>query len=296
MWLCTKPTQRNRFPLPRHTLLASAASSRSFWWSPKATPSVQETSLSKEQSIAPEPVSPVEFATEPPAEASALAESTGITEATPLPDPSILPDIPAEVLSAIPLPLQYGDLAALGLAGWSPAGLCRWGMEIIQVSTGMPWIWAIVAATFATRLFLFPFQVKTMRNTAALAPHQDALAALRQEIMNAQKSGDPLAMQQAILKQRMVYERIGVSMGSMALMPFVQLPVTLGMFFAIKKLCDLPLEQLKWSGVDILPDLTAADPTHVLPVLCAVGKNIQLSVSSCHVIALVRTNIICVKL
>ncbi|KAJ3475584.1 hypothetical protein NLI96_g11745 [Meripilus lineatus] len=95
--------------------------------------------------------------------------------------------------------------------------------------------------------------------------------------MQAQKSGDPLAMQQAILRQRMVYEKIGVSMGSMAVMPFVQLPVTLGMFFGVKKLCDLPLEQLKVSGFDILPDLTVADPTYTLPVICAVAMNAQLS-------------------
>ncbi len=118
-----------------------------------------------------------------------------------------------------------------------------------------------------------------MRNTAALAPHQGALAALRQEIMDAKSSGDPLTMQRAIIKQRMVYEKIGVSMGSMALMPFVQLPVTLGMFFGVKKLCDLPLEQLKFGGVGFLPDLTVADPTFVLPILCAVVMNTQLSVS-----------------
>lgn len=216
---------------------------------------------------------------DPPVETSTLIEPAGITEATPLPDPTLIPDIPPEVLSTLPVPLQYGDLAALGLAGWSPAGICRWGMEIIQVTSGMPWIWTIVTATFLTRVLLFPFQVKTMRNTAALAPHQGALAALREQIMTAQKSGDPLAMQQAILKQRIVYDKIGVSMGSMALMPFVQLPVTLGMFFGVKSLCDLPLEQLKWGGLSVLPDLTVADPTYTLPVLCAVAMNAQLSVS-----------------
>ena len=64
----------------------------------------------------------------------------------------------------------------------------------------------------------------------------------------------------------------------MALAPFAQLPVSLGMFFGVKKLCDLPLEQFKWSGLEWLPDLTATDPTWVLPIVATVFMNIQISV------------------
>ena len=64
----------------------------------------------------------------------------------------------------------------------------------------------------------------------------------------------------------------------MLLMPFAQLPITLGMFFTIKRLCALPLEQLHHSGVLFLPSLTVPDLYYVLPIISAVLMNLQLSV------------------
>jgi len=101
---------------------------------------------------------------------------------------------------------------------------------------------------------------------------------LKEELDRAYKTGDKLAVQRVALKQRKVYEESGVSMLPMLLMPFVQLPVTLGMFFGIKRLCALPLEQLHWSGVSFLPDLTVPDPYYVLPIASAVLMNLQLHV------------------
>ncbi|EIW56459.1 membrane insertase OXA1 [Trametes versicolor FP-101664 SS1] len=202
---------------------------------------------------------------------------------TPSPDAALSPvlsdALPTEVLSSIPSPLTYGDLAAMGLASWTPAGICRWGMELIQVSTGLPWFWTIVGATFASRVLLFPFTVKQMRSTAALAPYQADIASIRDEMATAQTKKDMLAMQRAALRQKMIYEKAGVSIGGMALAPFVQLPVTLGMFFGVKKLCDLPVEQLKFSGFEWVPDLTVLDPTYTLPIIATVLMNVQISVS-----------------
>ena len=101
---------------------------------------------------------------------------------------------------------------------------------------------------------------------------------LKEELNQAYKTGDKLAVQRVALKQRKVYEESGVSMLPMLLMPFVQLPVTLGMFFGIKRLCVLPFEQHHWSGVSFLPDLTVPDPYYVLPIASAVLMNLQLHV------------------
>jgi len=64
------------------------------------------------------------------------------------------------------------------------------------------------------------------------------------------------------------------------LVPAIQLPLSLGMFFGMKRLCELPLEQLKWSGLSYLPDLTVADPTYMLPLAMAALINVQLSVGA----------------
>lgn len=117
-----------------------------------------------------------------------------------------------------------------------------------------------------------------MQQSVRLIPHQPEINSLREQMVQAQRSKDAAQMQRAVLKQRALYSRIGVSMPAMMIAPFIQLPVTLGMFFGVKRICDLPVEQLKWSGVDFLPDLTVADPTYILPLIATVAMNAQLSV------------------
>ena len=47
--------------------------------------------------------------------------------------------------------LKYGSLAALGLAGWPPAGLSLWMLEPVDVSTGLPWFRTIIACVLFWR-------------------------------------------------------------------------------------------------------------------------------------------------
>ena len=195
-----------------------------------------------------------------------------IAPVSPLSQPDTL-----DTLAAL-TPLQYGDLTALGLTGWGPSGLTTWMLELINVSTGLPWFHTIIAGTIFSRLLLLPLSIKQLRNSTALAPHQPRLKELKEELNQAYKTGDKLGVQRVALQQRKVYEESGVSMLPMLLMPFVQLPVTLGMFFCVKRLCALPLEQLHWSGVSFLPDLTVPDPYYILPIASAVLMNLQLHV------------------
>jgi YidC/Oxa1 family membrane protein insertase len=217
------------------------------------------------------------------------ASEASVTPWTPTAD-AVLSDATAQVSSfpqpeildtaAALAPLQYGDLALLGLSGWSPAGLSSWMLELVNVSTGLPWFHTIVAGTFLSRLLLLPFSIKQLRNSASLAPYQPRLLELKDEFNRAYAAGDQLAVQRIALKQRSLYAESGVSMVPMLLMPFLQLPVTLGMFFCIKRLCALPLEQLHWSGVSFLPDLTVPDPYYILPIASAVLINLQLAVGA----------------
>jgi YidC/Oxa1 family membrane protein insertase len=281
-WLSTSRPQRLGLSLPCHSLRAQAPSlaTRNIWF------------FSKKAEMAPPPTAPEPVST-PEAAASASAPAAS-SPATPTAEAAIPADAGVaqlEAASSLPVPdavdttslaalvpLQYGDLAALGLAGWSPAGLSSWMLELVNVSTGLPWFHTIVAGTLVSRLLLLPFSLKQLRNSAALAPHQPRLLELKQELDRAYRSGDKIAVQRVALKQRRVYAETGVSMLPMLLLPFVQLPVTLGMFFGVKRLCALPLEQLHHSGVSFLPDLTIPDPYYILPITSAVLMNLQLSV------------------
>ena len=153
-------------------------------------------------------------------------------------------------------------------------------MEVIQVASGMPWFWTIITVTILSRFIVIPFNINSLRTTAKLAPHQPRLMQLRDDL---QKLGglskDPIAVQRISLQQKKIYEAAGVSLLAPLATPFVQLPVSLGLFFGIKKLCDFPLEQLKTGGFGWITDLTVPDPTYMLPLAMAVLINAQLSVS-----------------
>ncbi|KAI0276887.1 hypothetical protein BGY98DRAFT_1097805 [Russula aff. rugulosa BPL654] len=65
---------------------------------------------------------------------------------------------------------QIGDLAALGLAVWSPAGLSSWMLELIDASMRLPWFHTFIAGTLFFCLLLLTFSIKQLHNSAALAP------------------------------------------------------------------------------------------------------------------------------
>ncbi|CAL1698243.1 unnamed protein product [Somion occarium] len=255
---------------------------RSYWWSSSKTPVDVSASTSPSTQSADALSNTLPISQPPPVESVAVVDSSVVSEAsqasgtqTVVDGASIASDVISSVPAVLPSPMNYGDLAALGLISWSPAGVTRWGMEALHVSTGLPWGWTIVAATVLTRVVLFPFSVMQLRNTARMAPHQAEINALREELNQAR--GNKLAIQRAMLKQQMLNKKMGVNMLSVALTPFIQLPVTLGMFFGVKKLCDIGLEQLKTSGWEWLPNLTLADPTFILPIATTVVMNMQLS-------------------
>ncbi|KAG6879781.1 hypothetical protein C0992_011826 [Termitomyces sp. T32_za158] len=208
--------------------------------------------------------------------------------ATEIPSESVVTDSTVDLLSDatdaiathLPAALQFGDLAALGLISWTPAGLMRWTFEVINVASGLPWFWTIVAGSLFWRAVLFPISVRSLQNSSRLLPIQPKIKKLQEEMLVVRQSGDKIAMQRTAIKIRKTYKDAGVSMLSTALVPFVQIPITLGMFFGVKKMCELPLEQLTHSGFSLLPDLTVADPYMVLPILLCAVVNAQIQVGA----------------
>jgi YidC/Oxa1 family membrane protein insertase len=183
------------------------------------------------------------------------------------------------VISHLPPALQYGDFAAMGLTGWSPAGIIRWSFELINVSTGLPWFWTIVAGSLFWKLVLLPLSVAGLRNSARLLPLQPQILKAQEQMKKIRETNDKLALQKQALKMKKMYQDAGVSMGVTALTPFVQIPVTLGMFFAVRQMCQLPVPQLHYSGLGILSDLTIPDPYMILPIALCAAVNLQISVS-----------------
>lgn len=218
----------------------------------------------------------------PTQEAASTIAPTSATEHLPdtTDNASALAETVASNLEAIHTPLQYGDFAALGLSGWSPAGIAQWTMEIINTATGMPWFWTIVAGTVFWRIVTAPFTIMGLRNSSRLQPYQGEMRNLQAEMNEAVKKNDLIQRQKAALKIREIYDKAGVNLMAGTLGPLVQIPVTFGLFFGVKWMCAAPIEQLKWSGLNFLPDLTIPDPTYVLPAILIALVNAQITVGA----------------
>ena len=213
-----------------------------------------------------------------------FSQSEVVAAITPVPEPISVPEVitPLDIPTTLDIPpLNYGDLAALGFCHWTPAGISQWTLEFIQVTSGMPWFWSIVAVTILSRLIVIPFNINAIRATAKLAPHQPRLMQLKDEL---QKIGglskDPIAVQRITLQQQQIYQEAGVSLVAPLLTPLIQFPVSLGLFFGIKRLCEFPIAQMQVGGFGWITDLTVPDPTYMLPLAMAALINVQLSVSN----------------
>jgi YidC/Oxa1 family membrane protein insertase len=255
---------------------------RNFWWSKSAIPVQQPESAVESAPASGSKIDSAVVDLEPETAANTatleldsapIPGSTIQDSLTPVVDSGAGIDIPD---ATIPL-LQYGDFAELGLAGWSPAGIIRWSFELLQVSSGMPWFYTIIAGTLLWRVVILPANIMSLRNSSRLLPYADRLQAVTEEWKSINTS-DRLALQRISLKRQKIYEQAGARVLPSIIMPFVQIPVTLGLFLAVRKMTILPVEQLKQSGVFFLPDLTMADPYYILPILSTVAINIQMSV------------------
>ncbi|KAJ6554491.1 60Kd inner membrane protein-domain-containing protein [Mycena capillaripes] len=250
-------------PIPRHRLLSTLALYRN----QRPQPDTRWRNVRWNSSATPLP--PPTTPPVPPTGESLLLNSESL-----LSDPETLVD----TIAAIP-PLQSGDLHALGFCNWTPAGLVQYSFELIHVMTGLPWFHTFVVATLFWRIVIFPFAVIGMRNSTRMRPVTKELNRTSEAIQAARLAGDTVAMQRASLEAAKIRSDAGVSMLGL-IAPMVQLPISIGMFFGVKKMCELPVLQLTQSGFAWLPDLTVPGPYYILPILVAASGNLMISMSA----------------
>ncbi|KAI9571949.1 60Kd inner membrane protein-domain-containing protein [Boletus coccyginus] len=239
---------------------------RNYWWSKPTASEVAHTPEASSQH-APEPVAHAGAAASPvaPVETVAsmgtLSEQTAPTDATVPTSESISEMLPA-------------DLAASASDIWWPSGIMSWSFELLQVSTGMPWFYTIIAGSLFWRAALIPTALTSMRNSARLRPYSEQIKTLDDQ---AQGVKDRAAQMEIMLKKQKLIEKAGVSLRSMFLPPVVQMVGNFGLFFAIKHMVQLPVPQLTQSGVWFLPDLTLTGD-YVMPTLVILAMNVQFLV------------------
>ena len=129
--------------------------------------------------------------------------------------------------------------------------------------TNYSWGWAIVIFTILINLVLLPLRIKGMKSMLAMQRIQPGIDAIKAKYKNP-KATDPKAAE--MNTEVMAYQKEqGVSMFGGCVPSLIQLPLLFAFFTMMTKVVELRHAHFFW-----LPDLSAADPYHILPILMVV--------------------------
>lgn len=172
-------------------------------------------------------------------------------------------------------------------------------------NTGMPWWATIVASTLILRtsmtLPIAIYQQRSVGTMINLAPMIQSWAeTLKVQVAKDSKQhGWPYKKyQQELQKQykqkvKSIYAHHGCSRWKMLLLPWVQIPLFVSMSLTLRHLTayplpwlgqtsNLPALGLSEGGLAWFMDLTAVDPTMVIPVMVGAGNLINVEVRICY--------------
>ncbi len=169
-------------------------------------------------------------------------EAAGGTEALSLPSEIL----PMDVIA----PLQLGDLATLGLAGYTPAGLYQAFLEAFNYTTGWSWFWTIVFGAALSRALVAPWFVDVSA--------YKRLSGMGQELAHVQDIKDPARSVKAV---RRIEERHAISLTGHTVGWAVRAFMWTSTTWGVHVMCTLPVVQLTQGGGPWSLDLTAASPT-----------------------------------
>ncbi|KAL7412168.1 60Kd inner membrane protein-domain-containing protein [Mrakia frigida] len=175
---------------------------------------------------------------------------------------------PSQMADLAHVPIQIGDFKAMGLNGWFPTRLFQSIIEYIHVFTGLPWWATIVMATLLVRGTIAPMMVGNFRKAAnmiVVAPQTK----IYQDAMTKAKDEGDMATMTAVHKELTAHwKRHDCSPATLLVFPLVSIPLFMTMFFSVRAMADLPVPQLTVGGIPgWCLDLTAPDPTYILPVV-----------------------------
>lgn len=161
-------------------------------------------------------------------------------------------------------------LASLGLGGYWPIGLLQSGLELIHVTTGLPWWGTIAVSTAIIRTLITPAVVLGQRNSANMANSMPGMQEINDRVAEAKQMGDNYALTQAQQELSIYMKRNGCNPLKSMYVIGISAPVFMSFFFGIRGMVNAPVEALKSGGLLWFPDLTVSDPFFVLPaVTCA---------------------------
>jgi YidC/Oxa1 family membrane protein insertase len=139
------------------------------------------------------------------------------------------------------------------------------GLRALHDHVLSSWGWDIVYLTIGINLIILPLRIKTMQSGLKMQRIQPQMDAIKARYKNL-KMTDPKRndMQAEILQ---LQKDNGVNMFGGCIPTLIQMPLLFAMFGMLPKVVELRQAHWFW-----LPDLTAADPWHILPIVMVLSQ------------------------
>ncbi len=149
---------------------------------------------------------------------------------------------------------------------WGPIGKYLFlALQFIHAHVVANWGWAIVLLTLLINVLILPLRVKTMQSGLKMQRIQPQMDAIKEKYKK-YKATDPKRneMNPEIMK---LQKDNGVNMFGGCIPTLIQLPLLFAFFSMLPKVVELRQAHWFW-----LPDLTSADPYHILPILMVISS------------------------
>ncbi len=127
------------------------------------------------------------------------------------------------------------------------------------------WGWCIILLTLAINVLLLPLRIKTMQSGLKMQRIQPQMDAIKEKYKK-YKINDPKRNEMNVEIMKLQKDN-GVNMFGGCIPTLIQLPLLFAFFSMIPRVVELRHASWGW-----LPDLTAPDPYHILPIVMVVSQ------------------------
>jgi YidC/Oxa1 family membrane protein insertase len=152
-------------------------------------------------------------------------------------------------------------------------------IDNIHVLAAVPYWEAIVIATIGVRICMFPLALKTVQGAARMATMRPVMQVLQDEMKTHPNADDPQVKMRFQMEMKEIFKKHEVNPFMSFLWPFAQFPIFIGQFIALREMGNFYPDYAS-GGCLWFNDLSAMDPTYVLPVLNSLSFLVMIEIGS----------------
>jgi YidC/Oxa1 family membrane protein insertase len=138
-------------------------------------------------------------------------------------------------------------------------------LRFIQAHIASNWGWAIVILTVLINILILPFKIKTMQSGLKMQRIQPQMDAIKERYKK-YKATDPKRSEMNVEIMKLQKDN-GVNMFGGCIPTLITMPLLFAIFTMLRSVVELRQAHWLW-----LPDLSAADPWHILPIVMVISQ------------------------